>query len=55
MTIRHHRIKTFGRWQVQQPFPGLYLYYARRSGAHREAEIEKQPRLAPVEMLEHVR
>ena len=22
MTIRHHRIKTFGRWAVQQPFPG---------------------------------
>ena len=26
MTIRHHRIKTFGRWQVQQPFPGIYLW-----------------------------
>ena len=22
----HHRIKTHGRWQVRQPFPGLYLW-----------------------------
>ncbi|WP_344154624.1 HNH endonuclease signature motif containing protein [Nocardioides koreensis] len=26
MTIPHHRIKTHGRWQVQQPYPGLYLW-----------------------------
>ena len=26
MTIRHHRIKTYGGWQVQQPFPGIYVY-----------------------------
>lgn len=26
LTIRHHRIKTFARWQVQQPFPGIYLW-----------------------------
>ena len=26
MTTRHHRIKTFGGWQVQQPFPGIYLW-----------------------------
>ena len=26
MTTRHHRIKTHGRWQVKQPFPGIYLY-----------------------------
>jgi hypothetical protein len=26
MTTRHHRIKTHGRWQVQQPFPGIYLW-----------------------------
>ena len=26
MTKGHHRIKTFGRWQVQQPFPGIYLW-----------------------------
>ena len=26
MTLRHHRIKTHGRWQVQQPFPGIYLW-----------------------------
>ena len=25
VTIRH-RIKTFGGWQVQQPFPGIYLW-----------------------------
>jgi hypothetical protein len=22
----HHRIKTFGRWTVKQPFPGIYLW-----------------------------
>jgi hypothetical protein len=26
MTTRHHRIKTHGRWQVQQPFPGIYVW-----------------------------
>lgn len=26
MTSFHHRIKTFGGWQVRQPFPGLYLW-----------------------------
>ena len=26
LTTRHHRIKTFGRWQVKQPFPGIYLW-----------------------------
>ena len=26
MTILHHRIKTHGRWQVQQPFPGIYVW-----------------------------
>jgi hypothetical protein len=26
MTVLHHRIKTHGRWQVQQPFPGIYLW-----------------------------
>lgn len=26
MTTLHHRIKTFGGWQVQQPFPGIYLW-----------------------------
>lgn len=26
MTTRHHRIKTHGRWQVTQPFPGIYLW-----------------------------
>jgi hypothetical protein len=26
MTITHHRIKTFAGWQVEQPFPGIYLW-----------------------------
>ena len=26
MTTRHHRVKTHARWQVQQPFPGIYLW-----------------------------
>ena len=26
MTVPHHRVKTHGRWQVQQPFPGIYLW-----------------------------
>ena len=26
MTIRHHRIKTHGGWQVRQPFPGIYVW-----------------------------
>lgn len=26
MSIPHHRIKTFGGWDVQQPFPGIYVW-----------------------------
>ena len=26
MTPFHHRVKTFGKWTVKQPFPGLYLW-----------------------------
>lgn len=26
MTRFHHRIKTHGGWQVQQPFPGIYVW-----------------------------
>jgi hypothetical protein len=26
MTTCHHRIKTHGRWQVRQPYPGLYVW-----------------------------
>ena len=26
MTLRHHRVKTHARWQVQQPFPGIYVW-----------------------------
>ena len=26
MTTPHHRLKTHGRWAVEQPFPGIYLW-----------------------------
>ena len=26
MTVPHHRIKTHGGWDVQQPFPGIYVW-----------------------------
>ncbi|MDQ4084617.1 MAG: hypothetical protein M3165_02260, partial [Actinomycetota bacterium] len=26
MTRHHHRIKTFGRWQLKQPYPGIHLW-----------------------------
>jgi hypothetical protein len=26
MTSFHHRIKTFGKWKVKQPFPGIFLW-----------------------------
>jgi hypothetical protein len=26
MTRRHHRIKTHGRWQVKQPYPGIFIW-----------------------------
>ncbi len=26
LTRRHHRIRTHGKWQVKQPFPGIYLW-----------------------------
>jgi hypothetical protein len=26
LTIPHHRIKTFARWQVKQPFPGIHIW-----------------------------
>jgi hypothetical protein len=26
MVTFHHRIKTHGRWDVQQPYPGLYVW-----------------------------
>jgi hypothetical protein len=26
MTTPHHRLKTFGRWTIKQPFPGMYLW-----------------------------
>jgi hypothetical protein len=26
MSTPHHRLKTHGRWQVEQPFPGIYVW-----------------------------
>ena len=26
MTVPHHRVKTFGGWDLKQPFPGIYLW-----------------------------
>jgi len=26
LITRHHRVKTFGRWAVKQPFPGIYVW-----------------------------
>ena len=26
MVTFHHRIKTHGRWHVEQPYPGIYLW-----------------------------
>jgi hypothetical protein len=26
LSTPHHRLKTFGRWTVKQPFPGIYLW-----------------------------
>jgi hypothetical protein len=26
MSTPHHRLKTFGRWTLRQPFPGIYLW-----------------------------
>jgi Domain of unknown function (DUF222) len=26
MSTAHHRLKTFGRWKVTQPFPGIYVW-----------------------------
>ena len=26
LTRRHHRIKTPGKWQVEQPFPGILIW-----------------------------
>jgi hypothetical protein len=52
MTTTHHRIKTHGKWQVQQPFPGIYLwrdphgayYLVDHTGTRRiNAQDPKQP------------
>ena len=33
MSTPHHRLKTHGRWRVEQPFPGIYLWHDPH-GAH---------------------
>jgi hypothetical protein len=30
LTRRHHRLKTHGGWQVQQPFPGIWIWRSPR-------------------------
>jgi hypothetical protein len=30
LTRRHHRLKTHGRWQVKQPFPGVLIWRSPR-------------------------
>ncbi len=55
MTTRHHRIKTHGGWQVQQPFPGIYLwrdphggyYCVDHTGTRRLPGSERAHRQAP--------
>ena len=34
MTVSHHRVKTHGRWQVRQPFPGIYLWRDPHGGSY---------------------
>lgn len=29
LSTPHHRLKTFGRWTVKQPFPGIYMWVRR--------------------------
>jgi hypothetical protein len=51
MTLRHHRIKTHGRWQVQQPFPGIYVwrdphgayYLVDHTGTRRVTSASRRP------------
>jgi hypothetical protein len=57
MTPFHHRIKTHTRWQVRQPFPGLYVwrdphgatYVVDHGGTRRVPEPADQSRLSPAE------
>jgi hypothetical protein len=57
MTPFHHRIKTHTRWQVRQPFPGLYVwrdphgatYVVDHGGTRRVPEPAEQSRLSPAE------
>ena len=55
MTTFHHRIKTHDRWEVQQPFPGIYVwrdphratYVVDHSGTRR---LPSCPEASPVEV-----
>ncbi|SEC06746.1 hypothetical protein SAMN04489844_1612 [Nocardioides exalbidus] len=58
MTPFHHRIKTHTSWQVQQPFPGIYvwrdphgaLYLVDHTGTRR---VDATPRRSPAEEALH--
>jgi hypothetical protein len=61
MTTTHHRIKTHDRWQVQQPFPGIYVwrdphgafYLVDHTGTRRIPTAPAEPRRQPVIELWH--
>ena len=49
MTTTHHRIKTHGHWDVQQPFPGIYVWRDPHGALlprrpHRHPTASRQPR-----------
>ena len=56
MTVTHHRIKTHGRWQVQQPFPGIYVwrdaygatYLVDNTGTRRIRETDALPMVVEI-------
>jgi hypothetical protein len=58
MTASHHRLKTHGRWQVRQPFPGIYLwqdphgqtYLVDHTGTRR---LPTRPRARTLEIYRH--
>ena len=58
MTTTHHRIKTHDRWQVQQPFPGIYVwrdphgafYLVDHTGTRRIPTAPAEPRRPVVEL-----
>ncbi|WP_310528092.1 hypothetical protein [Nocardioides sp.] len=60
MTGFHHRVKTHGRWQVQQPFPGVYvwrdpygaMYLVDHTGTRRLAETRSEAATATMSRAE---